>query len=302
MECRMFFSASSTIAALPDVHLPAVTAVLRAVTAPAASVTWSSSAPRAPIPRAEPGVVQVGSKLYVLGGYAPSNPGFLPVTHRCDVLDFTTGKYTRIADLPAGAAVNHAGVASDGKFIYLIAGQIESGYGHGTRASFRYDIAANKWSRFVDLPFIRFGGAAVIVNNVLHYFGGDTADRTTVTTDHWALDLAHPEAGWKRKASLPKGGDHLGHAVIDGIIYAIGGEHGHHVVGHNSATAPYIQHKYVFTYNPASANEHKAVTIWRIIGSLREFPHLRTGGLRSPSPCQTTPSPGASPAVASSHS
>jgi N-acetylneuraminic acid mutarotase len=196
----------------------------------------------------------VGNKLYVLGGFVAGKT--MPVTHRCDALDLATQKWSRIADLPRGAGVNHAAVVSDGKFIYVLGGQVDGGYGHGTRACFRYDIARNTWSQFFSLPAVRFGGGAGIVDGpgggVIHFFGGDTSDRTTTTRDHWALDLAHPEKGWVRKSSLPLGGDHLSHAVIGGQIYAIGGEHDHHGLGPVGAVddAKYVQHKYLFRYDP----------------------------------------------------
>jgi len=46
-------------------------------------------------------------------------------------------------------------------------------------------------------------------------------------------------------------GDHLSHAVINGQIYAIGGEHDHHSRAMDD-NAQYVQHKYLFRYDPAS--------------------------------------------------
>jgi Kelch motif len=216
-------------------------------------IDWTDG-PAAPLGRVEAHVVQVGSSLFVLGGFADDPTSLLPVTDRCDVFDLEAGRWTPLAPLPAGAARTHGGVASDGKFIYLVAGQPGPGYGEGTSASFRYDIARNAWDTFVDLPEVRFGGGLVHHNGSLHYFGGNTADRATVTTDHWTLELANPNAGWSRKAPMPQGGDHLGHAVVNGRIYAIGGEHGHHPVSRTGtkSTAPYVQHDWLFSYDPAA--------------------------------------------------
>jgi len=199
----------------------------------------------------EAGVVQIGSKVYALGGFS-SGSGFLPVTHRCDVFDIATGRWSRIADLPGGAAVNHGGAATDGRHIYLAGGQVTSGYGTGTNAAFRYDTQTNTWAPFVNLPAVRFGGALAYLNGKLEYFGGDKSDRSTPQTTHWELDLSNTGAGWVTKAPLPIAADHVGHAVINGQIYAIGGEHGHHPVGQNSLVSPYVQHNYLFRYDQAS--------------------------------------------------
>jgi len=88
------------------------------------------------------------------------------------------------------------------------------------------------------------------LDNKLYFFGGDKPDRTTITTNLWVLDLGDPSAGWVAKAPLPKGGDHMAAEVIDGQIYSIGGEHGH--AGSLPDRAPYIQHNYLFRYDPAA--------------------------------------------------
>ena len=216
-------------------------------------VDWAEG-PAAPLGRVEAHVVQVGASLYVLGGFADDANTLLPVTDRCDVFDLEAGRWKPIAPLPPGAARTHGGAASDGASIYLVAGQPGPGYGEGTRAAFRYDIAADTWHPFIDLPEIRYGGALVHHAGLLHYFGGDTADRVTVSAAHWALDLKNPKAGWTPKAPLPQAGDHIGHAVVNGRIYAAGGEHGHHPLDLSGVKsgAPYIQHDWLFSYDPAA--------------------------------------------------
>ena len=214
-----------------------------------ANITWAGDAPRSPIYRTESQVVQVGSKVYAIGGYT-NGPGLLPDTRRCHVFDMATGKWKEIAKLPAAAATTHGSLAGDGsRFIYLVAGQVEGGYGQGTNTAWRYDITADRWQRFVDLPEVRFGGALAYADGWLHFFGGNTDDRQSITSDHWALNVQFSDAGWAPRAALPLPGDHLSHAVIGGQIYAIGGEHGHH--GHDpNQDAPYVQHNYLLRYDP----------------------------------------------------
>ena len=216
-------------------------------------IDWTDGPP-APVGRVEAHVVQLGASLYVLGGFSNDRDSLLPVTGRCDVFDLEAGQWRPIAPLPPGAARTHGGAASDGRSIYLVAGQPGPGYGEGTRAAWRYDIVGDAWHPFTDLPEVRFGGALAHHDGLLHFFGGNTADRVTVSTSHWSLDLKDPQAGWVPRAPLPQAGDHIGHAVVNGRIYAIGGEHGHHPIDHTGrkSAAPYIQHDWLFSYDPAA--------------------------------------------------
>jgi N-acetylneuraminic acid mutarotase len=71
----------------------------------------------------------------------------------------------------------------------------------------------------------RGAGGAGIVGRELHYFGGRDFDRDTDEVDHWMLDLDHPENGWVSRAPLPAPRNHLGTAVLNGKIYAVGGQY-----------------------------------------------------------------------------
>ncbi len=218
-----------------------------------ADVTWTRNAPRSPLPRTEAGVVQIGSKIYAIGGFTSEGGtgSFFPLTRRVHVYDMADRTWSELASLPSQAAGNHFGVAASGNFIYVVAGQISDTYGAGTNTAWRYDIAGNTWEQFTSLPEIRYGGAAFVANGLLHFVGGDQADRTTPTADHWAIDLSDPTADWVRKTSIPRAGDHLSHATVNGKVYLIGGEHGHEGVG-GTAGGEYIQHRDTYEYNPAN--------------------------------------------------
>lgn len=216
-------------------------------------ITWSRSGPRAPEPKTEAGVIQVGSKIYSIGGFTATGGtgSFFPLTRRVYSYDMATRQYKNLASLPSSAAGNHMGVATDGQNIYTVAGQIGNTYGQGTNTVWKYNIAANTWTQFKSLPEIRFGGAAFVINGVLHFVAGDKADRETPTADHWAINLSDPNASWVRKASLPRAADHLSHATINGKVYLFGGEHGHHGLGVNDENG-YIQHNNTYQYDPAT--------------------------------------------------
>ena len=70
--------------------------------------------------------------------------------------------------------------------------------------------------------------ALAIVERKLHYFGGYKADRDTNAGDHWSLPLEGGKA-WQREADLPDPRGHVSSAVLDGKIYALGGDHGHDI-------------------------------------------------------------------------
>ena len=76
------------------------------------------------------------------------------------------------------------------------------------------------------LPEPRAGGGLAIVGRKLHYFGGFKSDRQTDAPDHWSLSLDAGTA-WQREADLPNPRGHVSAAVLDGKIYALGGDHGH---------------------------------------------------------------------------
>ena len=211
------------------------------------AVTWTDATDLpARNGRVEPGVVQVGTKLYTFGGYrrSPDNQ----VTRAIDVLDFETNTWTQIGEIPGGIAESHAGIATDGEWIYWAGGQMGGGADltalKGTNTVWRYHIATNTWERYIDLPEVRFAPAMVYLDGVLYLSGGDDESRSDATNTHWALNTRSTNPSWESRAPLPRVGDHKGVAVVNGIIYAMGGEDGHGTT--------YDQHADVFAYNPAT--------------------------------------------------
>ena len=52
-------------------------------------------------------------------------------------------------------------------------------------------------------------------------------NRNDNADDHWFLDTAQPDAGWKSLAPMPHARGHFSTTVVDGLIYAIGGQYHH---------------------------------------------------------------------------
>ena len=186
-------------------------------------ITWTAKAP-SPIIRAEALRAVVDDKIYVFGGFS-GNDG--PVK-RSDVYDTTNNAWLQIADLPT--RLTHAGVAVDGRDVYLVGGYTgigATGYNQtfGVTQTWKYNLDTNQFTAFTPLPSARAGGGAVIINHVLHFFGGNNSSRQDVG-EHWAIDLTNPNATWQSKASLPDARSHMGYLAFNGKIYTAGGQHG----------------------------------------------------------------------------
>jgi len=208
---------------------------------PGPTLEWSAGSVSLPFHRVENGAVQIGSKLYIMGGFLSN---YNTVSNSFQVYDFTTGGWTTKSNMPG--TQTHFALATDGsRFIYKMAGQ----YGplYSTSASnegWKYDTQTGVWTRIANLPVVRFGGAMAYLNGKLHYWGGDDASRSNARADHWTLDLNNSNAIWQTSVPIPLPGDHLSHAVLNGKIYSIGGEH-----DHGNA---YVQHDFVYAFDPVT--------------------------------------------------
>lgn len=183
------------------------------------NVIWSTVAP-SPIARSETQSVVVDGKLYVFGGYI--NTTYTP-TRRADVYNPINNTWTRITDLPI--ELTHSGTAVDGKNIYLAGGypaKPTGGQRFTTQDVWEYNVETNTWSSMPPLPQARGSGGLEILNRQLHFFGGSDLKRAD-RREHWKLSL-NGGTRWIQAASLPSGRNHMGDAVLDGKLYAIGGQ------------------------------------------------------------------------------
>jgi N-acetylneuraminic acid mutarotase len=213
-------------------------------------ITWTTQAP-SPIIRAEALRAVVGDKLFVLGGFSGDDG---PVV-RSDVYDPATNAWTQIADLPT--RLTHAGVAVDGRDIYVAGGYVgigDTGFNQqfGTTAVWKYNVDADAWTAMPAMPKALAGGGAAVIGRMLHYFGGNNNLRQDIG-DHLVLDLDNLQGGWKSLAPLPDPRSHFGYAVIKDKIYVAGGQHG------NDAGLTTVSSVHV--YNPA-------LNSWSVLASL----------------------------------
>jgi len=216
------------------------------------SMTWQKSSIVAPVGRIESESVQIGNQLYVMGGFTKD---FKDVTNRLDMFDLTTEKWTSLADLPE--TQTHQAVTTDGKFIYVLGGQHGTRFNdagwYGTTHSYKYEIATNTWSSFIDTPAVWFQPVCQFIDNKIYVFGGAGPNRNDPVTTTWVLDLSQANPTWAKKAPMPFAQEHMSAAFLNGKEYIIGGDHDH--------SEWHAEHDYVFSYDPATDK-------WKLLADL----------------------------------
>ena len=188
-------------------------------------LTWKTPGANATVPRFEAQGLGLNGKLYVFGGFFKDGP--IHATSQADVYDLATDTWIPLAPVPE--ELTHAGQATDGEFIYLAGGFVGTHPGPSSNKLWKYHITSDSWSQGPSLPEERGGGALVILNNTLHYFGGAIREKGGETRkdfgDHWRLSLDKTDAAWETVAPLPNPRNHIGGCAVKGKIYAIGGQH-----------------------------------------------------------------------------
>ncbi|HEX3357540.1 MAG TPA: kelch repeat-containing protein [Tepidisphaeraceae bacterium] len=183
-----------------------------------------------PVDREEAESFVYNGKLYALGGYRDD----FTATTQVDVYDPKANKWTRIKDMPY--KVTHAAVAPDpdGHTFWFVGGFIgdikHDSKGKvidspATNIVYKYNAATQTWTKAQALPSARGAGGAGIVNGKLYIFGGFSTTQNKDVSESYVLDLSNQSAGWKPVANLPNSRNHLGGIVVNGMIYAIGGQH-----------------------------------------------------------------------------
>jgi N-acetylneuraminic acid mutarotase len=195
----------------------------------ALTFSWTQGKP-APQQRSEAMGLVVGGKLYVFSGY--SDTSYIPKTLRADTYDPQADEWEGLPPMPR--PMTHSGIATDGvRYIYLAGGVVGELHADGSYKKldaidevWRYDTLDKVWAAMPSLPEPRGAGELALLGRTLHFFGGTGLDRYTSVGDHWTLDLGGG-SNWETAVDLPNPRNHLADAVIDGKLYAIGGQEGH---------------------------------------------------------------------------
>lgn len=190
---------------------------------PSTTISWSTKASN-PLKRAEAGGGVVNGKLYVLGGLYLDTDGDILATRRADVYNPATNRWTRLRDMPE--KLTHAQGVVDGNNIWFAGGYVGDHPGPGSSHVWKYNTTNDTWTSIVDLPADRGAGGSALIGRELHFFGGMNETRDEESGDHWSLNIDNPNAQWVRRASLLNPRNHTAGAAVNGVLYALGGQHG----------------------------------------------------------------------------
>ncbi|XP_040369831.1 kelch repeat-containing protein At3g27220 isoform X2 [Rosa chinensis] len=181
--------------------------------------------PQAPVPRLDGAAIQIKNLFYVFAGY-----GTLDYVHsHVDVFNFSDNTWGGRFDMPKEMGHSHLGVASDGRYIYVISGQYGPQCRGPTARSFVLDTETKKWSSIPPLPSPRYAPATQLWRGRLHVMGGSKENRHTPGVEHWSIAVKGGKAleeKWREEVPIPRGGPHRACVVINDRLFVIGGQEG----------------------------------------------------------------------------
>lgn len=186
---------------------------------------WKSGPP-CPQHRVEAARMQVGSKLFVFGGYVTLGS----VSQRVDMLDLKTHHWEEIATLPDDAPQTHNGTAYDGEnHIYLVSGQMGPNCSPASANCFAFDIRNYQWTKIPPLPDGRYMPLVHYTNGRIHCLSGTTPDRSGSANEHWSIAVSNgqsTESEWRTEAPLPSPRTHTASHIIGDELFIFGGQTG----------------------------------------------------------------------------
>lgn len=209
---------------IPKVKVP--TRLLPATFAdlPSPKMEWEQM-PTAPVPRLDGYSIQIKNLFYVFCGF-----GNLDHVHsHVDIYNFTDDTWSDRIETPKEMANSHLGIATDGRYIYLLTGQYGPQCRGPTASSFVLDTKTRKWSSFPSLPAPRYAPATQLWRGRLHVMGGSKENRHTPGVDHWSIAVKNGKAiekEWRKEVPVPRGGPHRSCVPVGDRLYVIGGQEG----------------------------------------------------------------------------
>ncbi|MHB8605811.1 MAG: Kelch repeat-containing protein, partial [Thermoplasmatota archaeon] len=147
-----------------------------------AHFAWSSLAD-ATVARDEVSGAAVGDVVYVVGGFTGDGAGSKLVA----AYDAKTNKWSDAPDYPI--PINHAGVASDGKSLFVFGGWsalaapgLNNPLPAATNLAFRLDPGSPTWTPLAPMPSGRAAHAAAFLDGKIYIAGGFAADTSLAPT------------------------------------------------------------------------------------------------------------------------
>jgi len=187
---------------------------------------WETRTPM-PTPRAYLQANVVDGKMYLIGGFIPTdNPDFgYDISNVIEVYDPATDTWTQKAPSTYGSC-GYATAALDGK-IYVLSGSFDN---LRTKMNQIYDTQSDTWTVGSSAPSYFMSGAAVATTGVMapkriYVFDAPCPDRAShPDVPLYSTQVYDPETdSWVAGADLPTGQVDAAVAIIDDVIYVIGG-------------------------------------------------------------------------------
>ncbi|KAG6531209.1 hypothetical protein ZIOFF_004999 [Zingiber officinale] len=166
----------------------------------------------APVPRLDGAAIQIKNLLYVFAGY-----GTIDYVHsHVDIYNFTDNTWGGRFDISKEMAHSHLGMATDGRYIYVVTGQYGPQCRGPTARNFVLDTEKKEWHDLPHLPVPRYAPATQLWRCRLHVMGGSKEDHHEPGLEHWSLavkDGRALEKEWRGEIPIPRGGPHrfVGH-------------------------------------------------------------------------------------------
>ncbi|ODS41139.1 MAG: hypothetical protein A7315_02135 [Candidatus Altiarchaeales archaeon WOR_SM1_79] len=161
------------------------------------------------------GTALVDGKIYAIGGLRTEIQPLSTV----EVYDPTTNTWTEKTHMPTARGTFGCAVV-DGK-IYAIGGGVTGSYNLSTVQM--YDPATDTWTRKASMPTPRSCVAASTVNGKIYVIGGTKGESGILAGISTVEEYDPATDTWTRKKDMPTPRWSLGTCVVDGMIYAIGG-------------------------------------------------------------------------------
>ena len=191
---------------------------------------WKELAPIKNGPRQEHGVAAAGNHIYVLAG-TKSNAGGRGQDDSVEVYDIATNSWSDAPPLPQTG--HHPNTASVNGKIYVLGAL--SGF-VPTRKTlgniYRYDPSVKEWEEVGQMPpgTERGGGAVAVHENTIYIAGGLQPQLGDFDYGKNVVDIVSSydtvSGSWTSLPKLPEKRDHVGAAIVSGVLYVVGGRIG----------------------------------------------------------------------------
>ncbi len=180
------------------------------------------------IGRVEATTIDYRDNIYVFNGFKPG----IKIANSVEKYNVATKQWSNIGSTTTmnDSAVTHNGVVRVGAEVWILGGRVGNHPGRVTDKVWIYNLENGKWRKGPALPVPSAAGGAALVNNKVHWLGGLDQNASCDVANHFVYDLNKPNAGWKNitaTAAVPDPRNHFSTAVVNNIIYIIGGQYGH---------------------------------------------------------------------------